>query len=124
MKIHALFLYKEFAQASHYQVVVALETTDNQIDFNRLIIKHMPSKNQIEEEEEKTFEFEFRQICEVVFRDNVKYDEVKKFSISFTEKKDGKIESFAITLRKSGSCDFYYCLAKVATYERQKEVEH
>lgn len=91
-------------------MLVALETVDNQIDFNRLHVDGSALEGD-------SF-FEFRQVREVVFRDTVKLDEIKKFSICFTEKSDGTIESFAIALRRSGSCDFYYCLAKVATYER------
>jgi hypothetical protein len=114
MKIHGLFLYKEFSEIKHHHVLVSLETVDNQIDFNRLHVENSLEGDHF---------FEFRQVREVVFRDTVKLDEIKKFSICFTEKPDGTIESFAIALRRSGSCDFYYCLAKVATYERERDVD-
>jgi hypothetical protein len=111
MKIHGIYMNHSTSKS----LILALETVDNQVDFNQLIINSFNEAS--EGDEEKGFDFEFRQVREVVPR-NTKYDEIKKFSISFTEKKDGSIDSFAIALRKSGSCDFYYCLAKVATYER------
>ena len=58
---------------------------------------------------------------EVVGRDT-KLDNVKKFQICFSVPKDDHIESFAIALRKSGNCDFYYQLAKVASYEQKVAV--
>jgi hypothetical protein len=86
---------------------VALETEDNQIDFNMLEVKSKPGNPQGE-----PFSFEFRQFREVVPR-NVMNDPIKKLSVCFNDKNAG----YAVGLRKSGNADFYFTMARVASYE-------
>lgn len=105
MTIHGLYLMHQTSKS----VMIALETVDNQIDFNLIHLKTQPGV------ENELFGFEFHQMREVVGRDT-KLDDVTKLQICFSLNQ-GNIESFAIALRKSGNCDFYYQLAKVASYE-------
>jgi hypothetical protein len=75
------------------QVIVALETTDNQIDFNVLRIEGQGAN----------FSFAFQQCSDVVPRD-VKLDPVVDLHSIW----DDKETHFAITLRKSGAFDIYW----------------
>ncbi len=105
MKIHGLFVNK----VEDRHVIVALETVDNQIDFNQLFVINRPGGDE-------EFSYEFKQFREVVPRET-KYDEVQKLRVSFTK----LFQGYAVALRKSGSADFYFTMARVASYERQQK---
>lgn len=60
----------------------------------------------------KEFSYEFKQFREIVPRDT-KYDDVRKLRVSFTANGAG----YAVALRKSGNADFYFTMARVASYE-------
>ena len=73
---------------------MALETLDNQIDFNYLdIIRRPPGE----------FDYAFKQYREIVSRPE-KLDAVQKFSYSI----DRNGFMYACALRKSGSVDIYF----------------
>ena len=64
MKIHGLFVNR----LEENYIIVALETVDNQIDFNQLYILNKPGGDE-------DFSFQFKQYREVVPRET-KFDEV------------------------------------------------
>jgi hypothetical protein len=84
-------------------VIVAVETFDNQLDFNILIIKEKPSP--------QGFSYGFKQLREIEARDD-KFDPIQK-CIILVDKEQMVI---AQTLRQSGKVDFYYSGNRVGTY--------
>lgn len=103
MKIHGLFVNK-FGAGSQRYIIVALETDDNQIDFNQLFIDQKPPSSD--------FSYTFKQFREVVPRKS-KFDPITKFSCVLNEDE----YSYAVTLRQSGKVDLYYNMQRVSTYE-------
>lgn len=68
-QIHGLFTLKN----SDQYIQVALETSDNQIDFNQLTVESLPRKG-----EDITFKYGFAQTLEIVPRP-IKMDNIKEF---------------------------------------------
>ena len=99
--------------------MVAMETKDNQIDFNVLYVEgNLKDSNKIK--------YEFKEFREVVPRpiplDGK--DKIVKLSISFSEsiqEKDISYQSFAVALRQSGNADFYFNMARVCAFEQRPQ---
>lgn len=96
LSIHAIFLRKELVNAYYWktQVIVAMETQDNQLDFSCLVLKDF---------EKETFAFSFKQCREVVPRE-IKLDPIYKVSYVI----DRSNTFYGIALRESGQFDLYW----------------
>jgi hypothetical protein len=98
--IHGLFLTNS---RGAFQMIVAIETFDNQLDFNILVLKEKPSAS--------GFSYELRQLREIEARED-KFDPIQK-AVILVDKEQMVI---AQTLRQSGKVDFYYTGNRVGTY--------
>jgi hypothetical protein len=76
-------------------IIVALETVDNLVDFNSLHINKKPPGDD--------FDYEFKQFIEVVQR-KCNIDPIQKLSVVF----DTQEYSYAVAMRQSGHIDFYF----------------
>ena len=109
MKIHQVMIYTNDNEET--MVMVALETLDNQIDFNVLTLLNKAVG--------EDFEYEFTQYREVVPR-NDRFDPVSKFLYSVN--KWGYMT--AITLRESGKADIYYNGSKISSINEASDTIH
>lgn len=102
MKIHGILLNTNEETGDVY-LLIALETLDNQIDFNLLDITKKPPGDD--------FDYHFNQFREVVPR-NDRFDPVTRFAYAF----DHWGDLFAIASRESSKIDFYYNGQRISSY--------
>lgn len=95
-KLHGLFLNAEGVREKF--VLAAVETMDNQLDFNAIHVTNRPPA--------EDFDYELRQYRENVPRD-VTVDPIQKFKTVFTEM-GGREFNFSGTVRRSGAFDIYF----------------
>jgi hypothetical protein len=81
---------------------VAIETYDNQLDFNLLVLQQKPSEG---------LKYQFRQFREIMPRKDT-FDPIQKVVVVI----DKSEIVIAQTLRQSGKIDFYYAGNRVGTY--------
>jgi hypothetical protein len=105
----ALFNYKEELKilASDKQtgiyvnkLILASETSDNQIDFSQLIVSDLSNDS---------FKYQFKQQKEVVPREKIRLDKIKKFEYIISELN----MFYGIGLRESGQMDLYWDMTLV-----------
>lgn len=103
--IHAIFLYKMQDQPTERKesIILAMETCDNQLDFSVLELSNL---------QDRSFNYQFFQIREVVRRD-VRLDDIVKLSFII----DNKNMFYGIALRLSGEFDIYWNMNLIETPE-------
>ncbi|CDW71887.1 wd-40 repeat protein [Stylonychia lemnae] len=101
LNIHGLFNYhvQRTPFFKSHIVVVALETSDNQLDFSQVFNMNIGTPS---------FKYQLRQQRELVGRD-VKIDPIQKFQFII----DSKNTFYGISLRQSGHCDLYWDMTLV-----------
>ena len=102
LTIHSLFVYAEadLNQVMQREVIVCMETLDNQLDFSSLHLENIANS--------KDFNFTFIQKREVVQRDCICDDIVKIVHII-----DINNKHYGIALRNSGAFDIYWNMSVV-----------
>jgi hypothetical protein len=88
-------------------ILVALETSDNQIDLNMLCLTEIPGH--------EAFSYVFLQYRPLVPRQNTQFDAIEKYHLIF----NGDNIAIGAARKKSGSVDYYYdgmlCMAQSAS---------